>query len=626
MCGIVGVVAVQGSLKCSVSDVVAATDLLRVRGPDNFKVTEISSTVIFGHTRLSILDLSDSSSQPFVVPGICAIVFNGEIYNFKSLRKELEVCGLEFSTSGDVEVVAKAFQHWGVECFKRFEGMWAIGIYDYRTRSVVLSRDRFGEKPLNFYYKSGILAFSSKATAILRSLSLRPVPCFGVIREFCVSGIGAERRDTWFTDIFRVAPGTFELFSESGHTTHRYWYYPNNRGFSGSFQDASVEYREIFLSAVDRACVSDVPFGVTLSSGLDSSSVISSCVFQNNLPALAATSVFDQGADRLGGLKTPKKVDESVIASKLANSLGIPWLGVGSASEQFVSNLEKCIYHLECGTVSPAVVPLWDLYRVASGRVKVMLEGQGADESLGGYVNTLIWPSFFGNIASLNFNGAFKDMHRSSESESLYFAFLSTLRSSKRFSFFKELRDWFFELDSVCRFDGASISSSRSDLFEINLSDSDAVQSVLLSQHSGRLTSLLHYGDSISMAHGVETRQPFLDRELVEFCFSLPAQFLVTNGFGKWIHRVALKGMVSDDILFSRFKMGFPTNFGTLLKSIGASSPGGVLIENRTVDRGIFDQKILSRFLDDHRRDVRNNASVLFRLLCVELWMRNFID
>jgi asparagine synthase (glutamine-hydrolysing) len=633
MCGIFGIVNLDGAGQFDELRFEHALKTLKHRGPDAQDWIRVGDQALLGHTRLSIIDLSDASNQPMAAHDRYWLVFNGEIFNYLELREELAAEGVTFRTSGDVEVLLNAYIYWGEDCVRRFNGMWSFAIYDRQDRTLFCSRDRFGEKPFNYAVIDGQFYFASEIKAMLAYSPQLAQPDYNVIANFCRTSVGGQHAETWFKKVRRLQPGHNMTIRNGQIGIARYWRYPSKESRNLSFEDAKKEYRARFREAVAVRMRSDVPLGVTLSAGLDSNSI--TFAMQDSDPAShhCFTSRFLPTAglsqDSSIYAEAGREIDESVSARRVAQELGLNSHVVDTDYTEFVAPLSDIIWHLESGNSSPAVFPLMQLLKKAREHVTVLLEGQGADELLGGYVANIIWQSFADLIAAGKFREARAALKEYVKTYTLSYSILMALRgASNRLPALSALHQRSSGANAVY---GPALRNCRRlrDFPDINDSPEQGwVAATLRRQHSGGLVNLLHYGDAISMANSVESRMPFLDHRLVEFVWGLPAEFKIKLGVGKHIHREAMRGLVPDRILEDRTKFGFNSPIAEQFKKDYpcGGGPIDILLSDRCIERGLFDRVGLQKLIEAHRKGKRDHGPLLFRLLSTELWFRRFID
>lgn len=633
MCGIFGVFDMHraGGLNEPLFRQALAT--LAHRGPNAQTVTRIGNDALFGHTRLAIIDLTEDSSQPMALSDKYYLIFNGEIFNYVELRHELAAEGVTFRSTGDAEVLLQSYLRWGPLCVERFNGMWSFAIFDATEGTLFCSRDRFGQKPFNYAVVNGIFCFASEIKALLTYAPALKTPDYVTISNYCRHSVGAQHPETWFADVRRLQPG--HNLTVRGGRIHieRYWRYPADCSLSIDDEEARREYGRLFRSAVNVRMRTDVPLGVALSSGLDSSSIAYTMQEIDPRPHHCFTSRFapnerlieDEAIYAHGG----EAIDESVSARRIAVELGLHAHAVTTDYTDLPVKLSRILWHLESGNSSPAVLPLMQLLETARSYVTVILDGQGADELLGGYVSHLILHECFELLRQGRPVEALTSLREFRKTYALRHSVLMAARlASNRIpslaSLYARTSGTEFALGPLLRWRPRMTDYPSLD----DPTSTELVGEVLRQQHSGGLVNLLHYGDAISMANSMEARMPFLDHHLVEFVWRLPSRLKIRAGVGKHIHRAAMRGTVPDWIRTNTKKYGFSTPISAQFRKEPSSEgdPTQILLSARCLHRGLFDRRGLTRIVDLHRSGRKDFGPLLFRFLSTELWFRRFID
>lgn len=632
MCGIFGII---NSEKKEINKNLfeSSAKLMHHRGPDAYGQWGIDNHIELGHLRLSIVDLSPESNQPFFSQ--CkryVIVFNGEIYNYLELRVQLKNRGYSFKTESDTEVLLTSYIEWGENCVTKFNGDWAFAIYDCKNEKLFCSRDRFGVKPFNFAFLDGSLIFSSEIKAILNYYSNLKHPNYNIISNFCRKSVGAQHEETWFKDIYRLQPAHNLVYCKGEVKKYRYWSYPTITNKKISFEEAKDIYKELFNDAVKIRMRSDVPVGTTLSSGIDSNSIVFSLRNFHNEKHHTFTACFNsEEYDKLEKqvyVSKEMEINESVLVRKYTKDIGLTNHFIESSYYDFVSDLKRVIYHLESGHSSTAILPLMQVMEYAHDYVTVVLEGQGADEMLG-YQQKHFFSTLIKSVKSLRFSDAFRIYKKTTKTYSFSYAFIMYLRYlSNDFT----ILNWFYEFTSGINKVFAKklrIINRMSDTpIDKKLKFDCSLNAELYSQHAGGLGNLLHYGDAISMANSLESRLPFMDFRLVEFSFSLPWNFKIHDDLTKYIHREAMKGVVPEEILNSALKFGFNSPSSQFFKKDNKLSvkPIDIILSEKCLRRGLFNKEMLITIINEHDSGKKDHSTFLYRLLTVELWFQVFID
>jgi asparagine synthase (glutamine-hydrolysing) len=536
MCGIVGIVS---DIARNHEPLAAMCLTLGHRGPDGSGV-HVEPAVSFGHRRLSILDLSDRGRQPMIYRDRYVITYNGEIYNYRELRAELSGLGHDFHTGTDTEVIMAAYDQWGTDCLARFNGMWAFAILDRAERTLFVARDRFGVKPLHFHWRRGLFAFSSEIKALLVHPSVPRQPDLAYVRNYLAHGPSEDLPETAFAGVSRLANASYirehvdDLLARRPRE-HRYWTMTPNTStekFEPSLGARLAErYAELLQDAVALRLRADVKVGSALSGGLDSSSIVT---FVND-------SLRRQGAEEqqetfscVYRTEGTQDCDESAYIEKLAATLGVKSNLIEPREADIAEQHRRMIYFLDTPPESSLMSSWHTFRRVSMTPVKVTLDGQGADEQLGGYlphiISYLAWcQDPLREAAALRrFDGA------------AGFCGLGLAASALRRSGFPQL------LPATLRH------------FKKQVFDGTALNVALAHESLHRLTNLIHYADRTSMAFSIESRMPFLDFRLAEFLASVPAAYKVHAGYTKHLAREAMTGRLPAEIVWRKDKMGWP--------------------------------------------------------------------
>lgn len=616
MCGIAGLFKFDHA-EITATQIRTMVDTLQHRGPDASAVY-VSRNIGLGHTRLAILDLVPESNQPFRSrDGRYILTYNGEIFNYLELRQELEQLGTIFRTHSDTEVLLEAFIRWGPECVKKFNGMWAFAICDTQDGTLFCSRDRFGIKPFVYAVHDGFFVFASEAKAILELFPELRKPNYRSLAICLRQSLTAGLEETCFSGIKRLEPSHSLLVSKQGLKTEKYWEYPHEVNYQIAQSEAEAEIARLLSDSVRIRMRSDVPLGLTLSSGVDSTATAHLMREHSDLPIASFTSRYES-----------KYQSEVATAESTSKALELNFCPVTCNGEDFIPLLRQVVRHIETPHFSSAMLPLWNIMSEAAPRVKVMLEGQGADELFAGYLT--IYYGHAAKEALRQFNlvrffsqimGAYRVTHQHPLG-----SFYSTTSLLIR-TFIPQSHKW------IRRFGRGDESIYIGELRDVpdhfhpvEKRFADRLNRRLVTAHHIELVDLLHYGDAISMAHGIESRLPFMDYRLVEYAFQLPAHFKIINGKGKDILRRALRGIVPDTILQNQNKLGFVTPVSMWLRDAPEQNIYPILFTQKFADRGIFDIPKMKKLVSKHVAGKRDYGQLIFRWLTCELWFQEFID
>ena len=614
MCGLLAILG--GGLPVEQEVAEAALDTLSHRGPDD-RGTWFSPDAWLGSRRLAVLDTSSRGHQPMVhrESGV-VLVFNGEVYNYVELREELKADGVEFETGSDTEVVLEAYLRFGTGCVERFNGMWGLVVWDPRTRTAMFSRDRFGVKPLYWTTARGRLSIASEAKALLRLYPELRRPDERAMYEFLALGrIHATERS--FYDGISVVPkatvGTLPAGQiEPDLTT--FWQFPAPGG-GASDGDPADAFAELLEDAVRIRMRSDVPVGISLSGGLDSTAVLHGAAASlNGGGSLTAfTSVFDS---QHAGVYEDERRWAQLASSRYAN---IELEEVPAARDNWRPVFERAAWHLDAPNFSPAIVPLWAIMEHAHERgVKVMLEGQGGDELLGGYIQhaALAWLARVQGRDGTR-RGAPHDFVEYGRT----FAPLSLALWVTREAL-PPLRNSYRDRLGTASVLRPSFRERYADLGQPPPPPNRLGDRLVTDHRRDILPALLHYGDAISSAHSIESRQPFLDYRLVELCVGLSDRWKVGDGETKRILRGYLRSVGQQRIAERTDKLGFPTPIWQWLVADDAAASRELLLGRNSRMLAYCSPRAVERLIDRTARKPKTGAAHLYRLVSTELWLR----
>jgi asparagine synthase (glutamine-hydrolysing) len=519
-----------------------------------------------GHRRLAILDLSPLGHQPMSsLDGRYWIVFNGEVYNYIEIRAELETLGYSFVSRTDTEVIIAAYAEWGEDCLSKFNGMWAFAIYDSMARTLFLARDRYGVKPL-YYWTSpeGLFAFASeiKQFTVLPGWSARVNGQRAY--DYLVFGVTDHTEETMFSGVYQLQPGHCVLLSveEAGglppgsSLTTRAWYELRPKEFAGNFEDAASEFRDLFEQSIALRLRADVPVGSCLSGGLDSSSIV--CVLNDFLRKQGAQDL----QKTFSACSDVARFDERKWIDIVVGKTGVNAHYVYPVLDRLFEESPVITWHQDEPFGSTSIYAQWCVFKLASeSGVKVMLDGQGADELLAGY-----HPYYAANNTDLAINLKFfslwheiksaKKIRNRSEVRALleivHALLPSLLREKIRMLIRPEIIESWIDTKSLKMQGRSSLLFKRQKIK--NICDLSRLQLTKTT-----LPMLLHWEDRDSMAHSIESRVPFLDYKLVEFVLGLPRSHKISDGVTKKILRTAMANILPEQICKRMDKMGFVT-------------------------------------------------------------------
>ena len=589
MCGIAGIFDRRGrAVPLDVLERMSRT--IAHRGPDDdghFAAEEIG----LANRRLAILDLSPAGHQP-MRSGDLVLVYNGELYNFRELAAELEAKGHRFASRADTEVVLRAFEEWGPACVERFNGMFALAIWNARERELVLARDRFGIKPLYYAEDDGRLLFGSEVKALLEAGLPARVSPPALVEYFTFQNLFSDL--TLFDGVHMLPAGCVLRATADSLSVQRYWDLELDPDEAAGEDEWVERIRAAFESSVRRQLVSDVPVGSFLSGGMDSASIVA--VASSAIPRLMTfTGGFDLSS--VNGLELV--FDERADAEHVATTFRTEHYEMVMHSGDMWWVLPELVWHLEDLRVGMCYQNHY-IARLASKFVKVSLAGTGGDELFAGY------PWRYDRVSGAG--AAFEDE---------LFDYWSRLVAPAD-------HGGFFEPALLAAAGGAR----PREVFDASLAPArglDPIAQTLYFEAKTFLHGLLVVEDRVSMAHSLESRVPFLDNELVEVARRIPSRLKHSNGGGKRILRRAMHGLLPDEII-EKPKQGFSPPDESWYRGPTMEQIRSLLLDRRTTERGYFQPAALRRVLDEHEAGRRNNRLLIWSLLCFEWWNRLFID
>ncbi len=572
MCGIAGIIQSDpgGYQKEQVQKMSFA---LTHRGPDGEgSWCNEDNTVLLVHRRLSVIDLSDAGIQPMSYLDRYHIIHNGEIYNYLELRLALKKKGYSFRSQTDTEVIAAAYDHWKEDCLLHFDGMFAFAIWDEKEKTLFAARDRFGEKPFFYCARPYSFLFASEMKALWEA-GIPKQPNEKMLFNFITIGYTdnpEKREETFYQNIYKLPPASYLKLSFVYFTVsvNRYWDIESLLQDKKITDEQAVEkFSELFVESVKKRLRSDVKVGASLSGGLDSSSVATA--MKQHITGFQTFTASFHGFEK----------DESVYAREITAALLLENNLIGLGEKELIEDFEKLCYHQEEPFGSASIFAQYEVYRLAREHgIKVMLDGQGADEILAGYHKYYhwYWEELFrhfrlarsGEIKAARQNGVEEKFGIKNAIAALFPPFASIVM--ERQYLLKALRQEDLTKDFV-RQQSREAYYSPPDHFNLN-------GVLYFNTMTHGLEELLRYADRNSMAHGCETRLPFLSHELVEFVFSLPSQYKIRKGFTKWILRESMRDQLPAGIAWRTDKIGF-------------EPPQKKWMENQTIQSMIFSAK-----------------------------------
>lgn len=628
MCGIAGILEFGEDAHVDPGDLKRMCAAISHRGPDD-EGFFTQGRIGLGMRRLSIVNLSTGHQPISNEDGSIWIVFNGEIYNHRSLREQLTTRGHHYRTQSDTETIVHLYEEYGKDCVQHLRGMFAFAIWDANRRSLFVARDRLGIKPLYYLLTPKHFVFGSEIKVLLASSGARPEFNVGVLPEYLAFGY-VSSEETFYRDVRKLMPGHRLEVNERGDLQiEQYWDLsatcddqPHDEGYYVN------TYRNLLEEAVSSHLMSDVPLGVFLSGGLDSSAV-----------AALMTKVRREPIETFSVGYSEQTYNELPYARTVARHLNSVHHEVIVNREDFFGALPKLNWHEDEPIVWPSSVSLYFVAQLARERVKVVLTGEGSDEMLGGYSRYAF------TLKNLAFDRVYRGFVPSGIRSNIrdFIATSSWLSAMAR----RKLSHTFLGLDgeswSSFYFDNFFSACNQSDQIELltdqfldqvtagsayrnvlrcwDKSSGDLFQRLLYTDIKTYLVELLMKQDNMSMATSIESRVPFLDHVLAEWAIRVPSRIQIHGTSGKWILKKAMEGLLPHSIIY-RPKLGFPTPWSGWLAGAQLDSIEQLLLESRSMNRGLFKRTAVEKLFREHRARYRDHYDRIWRLLNLELWQR----
>ncbi|HMU32527.1 MAG TPA: asparagine synthase (glutamine-hydrolyzing) [Pyrinomonadaceae bacterium] len=623
MCGINGIALREG--RVDENRLIEMRDVLEHRGPDDAGVY-IDGNVGLAHRRLSIVDVT-GGIQP-MKRGSSAIVFNGEIYDHRESRKKLASDGVEFTTTSDTETILSLYKRYGHDVVEHLRGMFALAIWDTAERKLLIARDRLGVKPLYYVHKdNGDLYFASEIKALLAAGAVKPEVNFAALQDqFANHGTCGDA--TLFAGVKRLKPGHTLEWKDGKVEIREYWDIEFEPKISrANERDLVEEWREMFREAVEMRLMADVPLGMFLSGGIDSSAIAGVMSQLVDEPIKTFSVAFDE-----------REANELEFARLVANKFKTDHHETIVSPDDFFDALPRLVWHEDEPLGFLASVPLYFVSRLAAEHVKVVLTGEGSDETLAGYGRyakalklleigeryEAVTPAFIrgavrGGVAALpkalgqKLGRTF--LARDADIENLFFDNFAVFPKKEQARMFSREARERFGLGGAYDEHGRLLAKTDAE---------DTLDKLLYADTKTYLHELLMKQDQMSMAASIESRVPFLDHRLVEFSARMPREMKLRGSTTKWILREAMADILPQEIL-TRPKMGFPVPLGKWLRTTHRHIVDEYVLGKRAASRGIFDREYVKSLAARHFAG-ENADEKLWALINFEVWARTFVD
>ena len=564
MCGILG------SINFDNKDLFKnSLELLNHRGPDNKSIYEYKN-ILFGHTRLSIIDLETQSNQPMEVDNL-VIIFNGEIYNYIEIKEELLKLGYKFKTNSDTEVILKSYQEWGQSCVERFNGMWAFSILDKDKNILFLSRDRLGVKPLYYIHREDKFIFASEIKALLPFLENKIANKDELIR-YLIYGAQEHKKETMFKDIYRFPSShnmIYDIKNRKFELNKYFSFFPKDNKTLEN--EAINQLKDLIDNSIELRLRSDVKIGMALSGGVDSNIIVSN-VYTKNPQIESFSSIYEDN----------DQINENTNIDKTVKKLNLNQHYVLSDIDGLIKDIEHIVYMQDEPFDTLGIYAQYRVYDdMKKAGVKVSLDGQGADEIFAGY-GTYRAVIMRENFFKINFWMDYLRYYKPFLFQDIKLCVLSFFPTLFEKLYFKKRAKKLFNKKQIF------ISSKKSSFYDFKNLNKKLLNDVLED-----LSVLLRYVDRNSMSKSIESRGPFLDYRVVEFALSLPSSLKYKDGFSKYILRKTFENIVDKNIIWNKEKKGFPVpqnkwcNNVEFLKKVEVYIKNSKILEELNINKNI---------------------------------------
>ncbi|MEP7141496.1 MAG: asparagine synthase (glutamine-hydrolyzing) [Ferruginibacter sp.] len=615
MCGIAGIISLNHSL-ISKERIIKMMDSIAHRGPDGEGYwINTDGNAGFGHRRLAIIDLSRDAAQPMQLqPGVSpsaegndqkyTITYNGEIYNYIEIKEELYKNGYRFHSQSDTEIILAAYDYWKKDCVYHFDGMFSFAIWNDKEKTLFAARDRFGEKPFYYYEDKDQFIFGSEMKALWVA-GIEKKTDEKMLLNYITLGYvqnANDKEQTFFENIYSLPPAHYLQinFSSFRAQIHAYWDIDKENTIPISAAGAIEQFTDLFTKSVNRRLRSDVSVGCSLSGGLDSSAIAATIhQLQKRNSRLQTFSAVFPGF----------KKDESAYIQTVVKKFNLQNFQVVPTAEGLIKDFQTLCYHQEEPFGSSSIYAQFKVFELAKQHhIKVLLDGQGADETQAGYNNYIHW--YLQQLLSRNkFSEAQKEKNifRKKKipfkwgAKNYLAAFLPSHASIRleRNEYNKAVRQTDINPDFISSLRGREWEGIHKPIVT-KLNDILYFNTYIMG-----LAELLRFADRNSMAHGREVRLPFLNHELVEFVFSLPAHFKIQEGWTKWLLRNSMNKILPNEIVWRNDKVGYepPQHQWMLNKSLQdyIHESKRKLVNNRILKASALNKKVLP--LNAHDKD-----------------------
>ena len=623
MCGIAACISNNAKIDRAKFD--SMVDIITYRGPDD-RGTFFDENVALGHRRLSIIDLSTDGHQPFEMIAGYVLIFNGEIFNYVELREELTKKGYNIKTKTDTEIIIHSYIEWGEKCVTHFNGMWAFVLYDKKNRTLFCSRDRFGVKPLYYTNQEGLFLIASEIKQFFEILTNKPRANKDMLMKYIVRGTIDVPPYTLYEDIYQLEPASNLVYDLAKNTFSKKKYYDigNSTEQKMGYNEACDLFRERFLEAIKIRLRSDVPLGYFLSGGLDSSAI--TCVADKIIKSEDKGSFKEQHA--VSACFDEEQYNEQEYIDEVIKETGVIIHKEYPNPAELWEELDKIIWHMDEPLGSTSAFAQWIVCKAAKDNgLKVMLDGQGADEQLAGY--TSFYPVLFSYLLRKGrFRKFIKEVNQYSATRAKtekHISYKNVILTAIKDYITPEVLGKFIKRQYVQKvakipFDAETIKYVINSEYIYPRNDP---RCFIKAYMENELVSLLHREDRNSMAFSIESRTPFLDYMLVDSIFQMPYEYKIKNGYSKSVMRDALKGILPDKVRERTSKFGFVTPEEKWINE-NKEFYRQKLVDALKVFESLFDTQRVLDWYDSSSMAAKRGDFLIWRIIDSARWVEIF--
>jgi asparagine synthase (glutamine-hydrolysing) len=622
MCGITGKYNFKYSEPIDRSVAEEMIKVITHRGPDDEgSYFNSNGNLFLGHRRLSIIDLSTGHQPLSNEDGTIWIVFNGEIYNFPELKKELISYGHKFRTHSDTEVIVHAYEQWGKESFSKLNGMYAFALWDNKEQELIITRDPFGIKPVYYFVNNNSIIFGSEIKSILTNSEVpREVDTTALYNYFTFTYVPSPY--TVFKDIFKLKPGHFISVKNKSVSIKRFYYNTTQIINYKNEKEIIRQLQEHIYNAVKRQMISDVPIGAMLSGGVDSSTVATIMSQISDSPIKTFTVGFEHDFE----------LNELKDAKFIADKIGSEHYELVVSSKDYNKLLPFSVWHMEEPVATGSILAYYMICKLAASKVKVVLTGQGADEPFAGYPRHL--GEYYGKyyraipmpLRNFIISPLINSLKRNEQLKRAVFSLEEPITEKRFLRIYQTLqKELTKELYTQNGFDWESLTLDAIQEWQNDAAGFDDLNKLLYSDSRLSLPdNLLLYGDKMAMAVSLEARVPFLDLELMRFVESIPSKFKINGLTQKYLLKKAVSKWIPEEVIKKK-KIGFATPIDNWFQSELKGEVEEKLLSEGSAIRKYLNAEVIKKMIEDHAAKREDYKRPLLSFLKFEIWHEMFI-